>query len=362
MIVLYAFVLTIYVLGICYLIYHWKRIKQKPATSSQVFVTVIVPVRNGEKTIIDTVESILANGYENFELLVVNDHSEDRTLQQLDNITSDKMTIVNLPNDQKGKKSAISYGVNLGKGVLMICTDADTSVGGRWVIDHAASYVSGSQLSFGPVAYQSPNYWQQLLNIELTALIGVGAVSTETGKPGMINGCNYSFSKEVFLSVDGFKGNEEVPTGDDEFLLRKVTEKYPESVTFIKSKDALVLTDAAASWSELVHQRRRWASKWKLHEGWASMVLPLAIMFLYVILLLTPFIVDSQYAFWLLMGWGVKCVFDFIYLKSVARITQVKVHVIGVIALQIIYPFYVVFFGLASNFGEYRWKGRAYKI
>ncbi len=44
-------------------------------------VSVLVPVRNEEKTIRNCLASLLNQDYPNYELLVLNDHSEDLTLE-----------------------------------------------------------------------------------------------------------------------------------------------------------------------------------------------------------------------------------------------------------------------------------------
>jgi glycosyltransferase involved in cell wall biosynthesis len=46
-------------------------------------ISVIVPVYNGEKTIRETIESVLAQSFSDFELIVINDGSQDSTLDVL---------------------------------------------------------------------------------------------------------------------------------------------------------------------------------------------------------------------------------------------------------------------------------------
>ena len=44
-----------------------------------------------------------------------------------------------------------------------------------------------------------------------------------------------AYKKAAFLEVEGYRGNEEIPSGDDEFLLQKIAKRYPGRVGFLKS-------------------------------------------------------------------------------------------------------------------------------
>ncbi len=56
-------------------------------------ISIIVPAYNGEKTIIDNVESLLRMDYPNFEVCIVNDGSKDKTLELL----TDTFSLVEVP-------------------------------------------------------------------------------------------------------------------------------------------------------------------------------------------------------------------------------------------------------------------------
>ena len=43
-------------------------------------ISVIIPVFNGEKTIQETIESVLNQTFTDFELIIINDGSQDATL------------------------------------------------------------------------------------------------------------------------------------------------------------------------------------------------------------------------------------------------------------------------------------------
>ncbi|WP_109829244.1 glycosyltransferase [Reichenbachiella versicolor] len=323
-------------------------------------VTVLVPARNEESNIHATLDCILSNDYPKdlLQVIVIDDHSDDGTADVVNSV--DGVELLKLDSDRQGKKNAITHGVNNSSGDLIICTDADTKVSNHWVKMHVLSFREGNQLSFGPVEYIGK--WSNMLNLELYSLVMFGAVYNAIGKTGMINGCNYSFSRAVFKEVNAFEGNLDIASGDDEFLLRKVHALYPRKVKFLKAKEALVKTIPAETLRGLIHQRRRWASKWRYHEDLASKVSPIAVFFFYLIILLS--LIQS---FWsgewgaLFIALMIKMVSEYLFCSGYNSIVQDRVSLWGILKLEIIYPFYAVFVGVTSNFGRYSWRGRKFK-
>lgn len=94
-------------------------------------VSILVPARNEEKNIIRCVQSLLAQDYPSFELLVLDDQSSDGTLAMLNQMTGShpglRVLSGSLPPDgQLGKNWACSQLASLAQGDLLFFTDADT--------------------------------------------------------------------------------------------------------------------------------------------------------------------------------------------------------------------------------------------
>ncbi|MFY0625740.1 MAG: glycosyltransferase [Reichenbachiella sp.] len=349
-----------YVLIIFRFLWSWQRIEipQEKAPITQ--ISVIIPVRNEQEYIKKTLESILVNNYpiSLLEIIVVDDHSSDLTKDRVLEVESNTVKYLSLPDEQFGKKAAITHGVGIANGEYIICTDGDTVVSDGWLHSHENAFQLGHKMAFGSVKYQGEGCVVDLLSLELSSLIGIGAAMLNLGHASMINGCNYSFSKKAFEKVNGFQGNENFATGDDEFLLKKIKNKFPSEVIFLKSKKAMVMTTPVSNMNEFYQQRKRWASKWKHHKGLVSKVLPLFIFLFYSIFylgLINIFSKDSMVATIVLF---LKITADFVFIKSVRSFYHLQTAILPFLVLQIIYPFYAVFFGVASNFGKYGWKER----
>ena len=95
-------------------------------------VSVIVPARNEERSIRSCVESISASDYPDFEVIVVDDRSDDATLELARAIPSNharRIVVVPghpLPKGWMGKPWACAQGVKEAQGDLLLFTDADT--------------------------------------------------------------------------------------------------------------------------------------------------------------------------------------------------------------------------------------------
>ena len=83
------------------------------------------------------------------ELIFVNDHSEDKTLQLL--INEQKkcsfMRVINLSSSVEGKKNAVREGVFKSSGDIVLCTDADCEMSSFW-IQTMVNYFNNSNCRF----------------------------------------------------------------------------------------------------------------------------------------------------------------------------------------------------------------------
>src|SRR5690606_11701449 len=88
------------------------------------------------------------------------------------------------------------------------------------------------------------------------------------GQALLCSGANLAYRKSAFEGVEGYSGNENYASGDDEFLLKKVIQEYGKNaVHYLHGVEVLVMTKPLKSWDELVWQRVRWASKWRAHQS-----------------------------------------------------------------------------------------------
>src|SRR5690606_29446795 len=72
--------------------------------------SVVIPLYNKERSIKQTVQSVLDQTFTDFEIVIVNDGSTDNSLQVVENIDDQRIRIINKPNG--GVSSARNKGIN----------------------------------------------------------------------------------------------------------------------------------------------------------------------------------------------------------------------------------------------------------
>lgn len=88
-------------------------------------VSIVLPAKNASRFLDETIETILKQTFENWELIAVDDHSEDETLQQLIKWSQVDQRIQVFENQDNGIIPALQLGLANVKGKLITRMDAD---------------------------------------------------------------------------------------------------------------------------------------------------------------------------------------------------------------------------------------------
>lgn len=241
--------------------------------SQDPFVSVIVPMRNEETRINDCLESLIFQEYpyEKYELIVSDDFSEDNTVDVVSAFIKShpKFTCILAKGDPEkitftGKKGAIARAVDIASGSLILTTDADTRHDPRWISSMVNGYAgTGAKMILGPVMFsETTMVFGKIQTLEFLGVMGLTAGFAGIGLPMMCNGANLLYEKSAFLEVEGYKGNEQYVSGDDQFLLWKFKQKYgAHSIHFLDTREAVVTTNPEPTIGSFLLQRFRWISK-----------------------------------------------------------------------------------------------------
>ena len=119
-------VLRLIFIGTLALRQRWRKripVQRAPAMLS---VSVIVPAYNEEKVIGHTIASLLATDYPNFDIIVVDDGSQDKTALCVQERFGDNRRVRLLTKPNGGKAQALNYGVAHTQAEIVVCLDADT--------------------------------------------------------------------------------------------------------------------------------------------------------------------------------------------------------------------------------------------
>lgn len=376
MIALHSFVslfLTgIYLLLVIYLIRGWGRIKVTSPKSAplQTRVTVLIAARNEEERISLTIDDVLAQDYPKhlLEIIIVDDHSTDNTAAIISSYADSGVKLLKLHEEQplnSYKKKAIAEAIKLSTGDLMVATDADCRMGPAWLSSIVSYYETNNLVMVSsPVTYfEERSLFELMQTLEFGYLIGIGAAFIGNGKASTCNGANFAYRKDVFCEVGGFKGIDDLASGDDELLLQKVAERYPGKIGFLKQTEAVVYTHAKHTLQEFMQQRRRWASKSTKYKDKKVVAFGICIWLFNLSLLVNAALGFYDFYFFklFLVQFLLKYLFEIIYLLPITSFFKRSYLVTLLIVLIPLHIVYFVVIGLMGNNHKYLWKGRVVK-
>lgn len=275
----------------------WERMLTSPLAPR---VTVLVPAYNESLSIVGAVRNLLSLSYPNLEVVVVNDGSDDDTLEALVGafylsavpvvyqrvIDTSEVTALyrsrEYPNlvvaDKRngGKSDALNAALNLATGELVCAIDADTVVAREALQQLVVPFLaSRSTVAVGgTVRLLNDAEWAngEVARTHAPRRVLVGAQAAEytrsflVGRVGwnplggnlIISGAFGIFRRSSLLDVRGYEGGS---IGEDMELivrLRRLAAERGEHAEVVFTPDPVAYTEAPESLRTLARQRNRW--------------------------------------------------------------------------------------------------------
>jgi cellulose synthase/poly-beta-1,6-N-acetylglucosamine synthase-like glycosyltransferase len=344
------------------------------------FISVIIPARNEEKNIGTCIESVIKQTYPAnlFEVIIINDYSDDETANIATSYNRRNINVINLADFTGNnilnsyKKKAIEIGVSKAKGSLIVTTDADCIVPNKW-LETIASYSkkTGSVFIAAPVSFFDLKNEDSILkkflkvfqSLDFMMLQGITGASVHKKIHNMCNGANLAYEKEAFYEAGGFEGIDKIASGDDMLLMHKIQNLYPDRIGYLKSPNAIVKTQAAATVREFMNQRIRWASKADKYSDIKITTVLILVYFLNLwilaLVIVSFFQIDIFYL--LIFSFFTKTFVELFFLLPVARFFKNEKLLWWFIVAEPFHIIYTLVAGWLGKFGSYTWKGRKVK-
>ncbi len=380
--IIIIFTILLFVLYAGLITYYRKSWLQIPTTinnqestvsSNQTSVSVIVPARNEEKNIQVCLQSVIAQTYPKhlFEILVVDDFSTDGTAKIITSFSDKNVSLISLKNFTENgvinsyKKKAIGIAVSKARGDLIVTTDADCVVPVTWLQTIVSFYETYNPVFIAaPVAfYDENNFLKVFQSLDFMALQGITGAAVYKKFHCMCNGANLAYRKDVFFEVGGFKGIDNIASGDDMLLMQKIYNQYPDRLLFLRSPAAIVRTKSAETLKEFFNQRIRWASKAdKYTDNKITAVLIIVYFFNSWILMLglASFFYYSFF-YWFIGLMVAKTICELSFLYPVAKFFNKEKLLWWFPIAQPFHILYTIIAGWLGKFGTYKWKARKVK-
>lgn len=358
---------------------HWF-LQVKPFTadekvSSHIQFTVIIPARNEEDQIKQCLTSVLNQNYPKqfFEVIVADDYSTDNTaaivskLQaQYDNLRLLQLEkLLQLQKLNSYKKKAIDLSIQHSQGDWIVTTDADCIVTVNW-LRNFSSFISKNKSVFvaAPVKFtNNGSFVSKFQCLDFMSLQGITAASVYKGFHSMCNGANLAYNKKVFYEVGGFKGIDNIASGDDMLLMHKIYKKYKKQVHFLFNSKSVVETPPMPNWEDFFNQRIRWASKADKFDDKRILLVLVFIYFLNLSFFILPVLSFWDVnILWLWIGLILaKTIIELRFMIPVAKFFKEEQLLWWFPIMQPFHITYTVIAGWLGKFGKYTWKGRIVK-
>lgn len=379
------FFLIIYTALIFFYKISWHQIPvynngQSPDKNESLFISIIIPARNEEKNIGSCIQSIISQTFpsNNFEIIVVNDHSTDNTTNVVLSFKQENIHLINLEDFTKAqvlnsyKKKSIETAMQFAKGELIVTTDADCIMPEKWLETLAACYKEKSPVFVAlPVVFKNAKssdsflkrFFKNFQSLDFMMLQGITGASVYKRFHAMCNGANLAYQKKVFYEVNGFEGIDRLASGDDMLLMHKIQKRYPEKIMFLKSKNVIVETASAETFKDFINQRIRWASKADQYTDKKITGVLLLVYFLnvwiFILGISSFFSVKAFYYF--LISIAIKTTVEFIFLFPVSKFFGKQKLLWWFFPAQPFHILYTIVAGFLGKFGSYQWKERRVK-
>ncbi|MBQ4245260.1 MAG: glycosyltransferase family 2 protein [Clostridia bacterium] len=226
---------------------------KKPGFTPQ--VTAVIPAYNEEKTIVATVNSVLAADYKKLEVIVVDDGSKDKTYEILKKEFGENPRVKIITKENGGKYSALNEGIAQAKGNYLLLLDADTLIAPDSVkllvsnfTDGRVAAVSGNT-RVGNVhnlitGFQRVEYIRDF-NLTKNGMTRLNAMAVVPGALGM-------WRKSAVIECGGFSPDT---LGEDRDLTMALLDKGYKAVF---EPSAFSETEAPDTLRGFMRQRFRW--------------------------------------------------------------------------------------------------------
>jgi len=253
-------------------------------------VSVVISARNEYLNLKANLPYILEQDYPEFEVVVVDDCSDDDTGYLLKNMAKQNpvlkvATLSSTQNFFKGKKFPLSIGIKAAKYEQILLTDADCKpVSRQWIREMQSGFHGEKQVVLGFSPYRKSKGLLNLLVRFETFMTGMQYLSFAlNGITYMGVGRNLAYLRSLFFAEKGFTRHYHVASGDDDLFVNSVA-KYAE-IGVVISNESFTESSSEKTFSGWISQKRRHLTTGKYYRGKHKILLalfPLLILLLYI--------------------------------------------------------------------------------
>ena len=225
-------------------------------------LSVIICARNEEENLRQFLLSILEQQYPKFEVIVVDDCSDDDTLLLLKEFKRKypHLQLVEIQDHihlKHNKKFALTLGIKASKYEHLVMTDADCQPqSDQWLKHIASTYSPSTEIVLGYSPYfKRKGFLNKLIRFETshTAMSYLAYAVKSQAYMGV--GRNLSYKKSLFFRAKGFTSHMHIKSGDDDLFVNQ--NATPSNVEIAIHPEAHVYSMPKETWKSYYKQKAR---------------------------------------------------------------------------------------------------------
>jgi len=328
------------------------------STDQPPVVSVVIAARNEEKNLPDLILDLVHQEYplDQLEIIIVDDRSTDYTAKVLKE-AAENYAVVNyirveeLPTEMTPKKHALTLGIEMAKGDVILTTDADCRLGKLWVSSMAYSVVQQDSISIGYSKVAGESFFERIQMLDFLGIITANAGAGGWGHFWSGTGQNLAYKKSDFEAIGGFEPVKDKISGDDMYLVQSIS-KFKNGIINI-DMNAFVTTAAMPTFSDFINQRIRWSSNSKDNAMQNHLFFAfLSSAFLCNSTLLLSFLFGHSWLF----AFSLKFILEGSAIFLGGKLFNTKVNPIVYVVWALAQPIYIPVVGLMGLQNRYTWK------
>jgi glycosyltransferase involved in cell wall biosynthesis len=234
-------------------------------------LSVVICAKNEDVNLKKNLPVILQQDYPQFEVIVVDDNSDDGTTEYLFFLAQKeprlkRVKVGEVNRLMAGKKFALTLGIKAANHELVVLTDADCyPASSQWLKHIAKKHQNKKQIVLGYGAYEKlPGFLNKTIRFETlqAALSYMGFALA--GLPYMGVGRNLSYRKNLFFEHGGFTEHRTILSGDDDLFINKVANG--KNTALLIDREAFTYSTPKQSWAAWQEQKTRHLSTGKYYK------------------------------------------------------------------------------------------------
>ena len=202
-------------------------------------VSIVICARNEAENLTNNLPLLLKQDYPNYEVVVVNDCSDDESQDILEKFQAEfpHLRTTQIKHDEKfshGKKLALTIGIKAAQNEWLLLTDADcTPAGVNWLSSMQRNFTNQNEIVLGYGGYsQRKGFLNKMIRFD-TFFIALQYLSFALIKaPYMGVGRNLAYRKSLFMKNKGFASHAHIVSGDDDLFINEVAKAGSIAVEF----------------------------------------------------------------------------------------------------------------------------------